>query len=58
MDVRSLGANLIVHHGILDVLDQAGKLVHIPGTIQEPCDLPLLFQWDELLMNLFQFPSK
>ena len=56
--MRNVGANLIIHHGIADVLDQAAELVHILGTIQEPRDLPSLFQWDELLKNLFQFPSK
>ena len=56
--MRNLGANLIVHHGIADVLDQAAELVHIPGAIEEPRKLPSLFQWQELLKNAFQFPSK
>ena len=57
-DARNLGANLIVHHRIAEVFDQAAEFVHIPGTIQEPRDLASLFQRDELLKNLFQFPSK
>ena len=51
-------ANLIIHHGIADVLDQAAELVHIPGGVQEACDLASLFKRDELLKNIFQFPDR
>ena len=57
-DTRNLGVDLIIHHGIADVLDQAAEFFHISGTIQEPRNLALLFQRDELLKNLFQLPSK
>ena len=51
-----LRVNLIVHHGIADILGQVIKLIHIIGAVQEPCDLASLFQWDELLENIIQFP--
>ena len=57
-DARNEGTNLIIHHGITDVLNQAAKFVHIPGAIQKPRDLASLLQWDELLKNIFQFPNK
>ena len=57
-DARNEGANLIIHHGTADVLNHAAKFVHIPGAIQEPRDLASLFQWDELLKNVLQFPNK
>ena len=57
-DARNRGANLIIHHGIADVLDQATEFVHIPDAVQEPRDLAPLFEWDELLENTFQFPSR
>ena len=51
-----LRANLIVHHGIADILGQVTKLIHIIGAVQEPRDLASLFQWDELSKNIIQFP--
>ena len=50
--------NLIVHHGVADVLDQAAEIVHIPDAVQEPCDLASSFQWGEFLKNVIQFPSE
>ena len=50
--------NQIVHQGVADVLGQATKLVRILGPIQEPRDLPSLFQWDEFLENIVKFPSR
>jgi len=52
------GTNLIIHHGITDILDQAAKPFHIFGAVQEPCDLASPFQWGELLKNTIQFPNK
>ena len=49
-------ANLIVHHGVTDILNQATKFIHILSAIQKPCDFPLFHQWDEVLENLVQFP--
>ena len=54
----TLRTNLIVHHAIADILDQAAKLIHILGAFQEPRDFVSLFQWDEDLKNTIQFPSK
>ena len=58
MEADTLRTNLIIHHGIADILDQAGKLIHIGGAVQEPCDLASLLQWDEVLKNIVQFPGK
>jgi len=49
--------NLIIHHGVADILDQVDKLIYILSTLQELCDLSSLFQWDEVLKNTIQFPS-
>ena len=51
-------ANLILHHSAVDVLNQIAKRIHIFGAIQEPCRLGSLFQWDEVLENIIQFPVK
>jgi len=50
--------NLVIHHGIADILDQASKLIHIIGAVQEPCNFASLLQWDEVLKNVVQFASK
>ena len=54
----TLWTNLIIHHGITDILDQTSKLIHILGAFQEPNDFAWLFQWDEVLENIIQFPSQ
>ena len=56
--VSALRTKMIIHHGITDIISQATKLLHILSTVQELCDLPTLFQWNELLMNLIQCPSR
>ena len=53
-----LRTNLIVHHGITDIFNQATKFIHILSTIQEPCDFPPFCQWDEVLENTIQFPIR
>ena len=53
-----MSTNLIIHHGVTDVLDQAAELIRIIGTVQEPRDLASLFQWDKVLKNIIQFPSR
>ena len=58
MGEKTLMTNLIVHHSATDVLDQNAKPIHIFGTIQEPCRLASLFQWDEVSENIIQFPIK
>jgi len=50
--------NLILHHGITDILDHTVELIDIFGTIQEPCDLASLRQRDEVLKNIIQLPIK
>ena len=54
----TLGTNLIIHHGIADILNEASKLSHVFGAFQELNDFAWLFQWDEVLENTIQFPSK
>jgi hypothetical protein len=53
----ALRTNLIIHHGIADILDQSAKLIHVFGAVQEPCDLASLFQWGEGLENFVRFTS-
>ena len=50
--------NLIVRHSGTDVLNQTAKPVYIFGAIHEPRRLGSLFQWDEVLENIIQFPYK
>jgi hypothetical protein len=50
--------NLIVHHGIADILNHSAKPIHILGAVQEPCDLASLRQWGEVSENAIQFPSR
>ena len=57
-EASTLNTDLIVHHGVTDVLNQAVKFTHILGAVQEPCDLSPPFQWDEVLENVIQFPGK
>jgi len=42
----------------VDVLDQATKLINIFGAVHEPRDFASLFQLDEILKNIIQFPGK
>jgi len=48
--------NLIFHHGVTDVVDQAAKFIQIPCAVQESCDFASLPQRDEVLKNIIQFP--
>ena len=54
---RILRANLIVHHGITDIFNQATEFIHILSAIQESCNLAPFCKWEEVLKNLVQFPS-
>ena len=54
----TLGTNLIIHHGITDILNQASELVYILSAVQESCDLASLFQWGEGLKDIIQFPGR
>jgi len=40
------------------MLDQATKLINISGAVHEPRGLASVFQWDEILKNIIQFPDK
>jgi len=58
VEANTLRTNLVVHHGVTDILDQATKFVHILGAVQEPCDFASLCKWVDVLKNIVQFPSK
>ena len=57
MGDRNPRANLVIHHGVADILGQTAELVHILGGVQEPCDLASLCQRDEVLKDIIQFPD-
>ena len=48
----TLRADLMVHHGVADILSQVTKLIHIFNAIQESRDLASLFQRDEVSENI------
>ena len=54
----TLGTNLIVHHGIADILSRAGELICVLGVVQEPHDLASLYEWEETSENIIQFPGR
>jgi len=57
INVIILRTNLIVHHGITYIFNQATKSINILSAIQEPGDLPPFSKWEEVLENLVQFPN-
>ena len=58
MGARNPRTNLIVHHGIADIFDQAAEFIHILGAIQETCDLASLCQRDKVLKDIVEFPGR
>ena len=50
--------NLIIHHGVANVVDQTAKVIHVLGAVEEPRDLASPFQWNEVLKNTIQFPTR
>ena len=54
----TLGTNLIIHHGIVDILNQASKLVYILSAVQELGNFASLFQWGEGSKDIIQFPNR
>ena len=63
MDVRHgesesiLATNLIVHHGIANIFNQATQFIRVLDVVEEALNLPLLCQWLKLSSNAFQFPN-
>ena len=57
VSVRTLRTNLILHHGISDILNQATKLLHVLSIFQELRDHALLCQWGKGFENIIQFPD-
>jgi hypothetical protein len=53
--VRIQRTNLILDHGVADVVDQATKLLRILDVVEETLDLALLCQWLEFSGNVFSF---
>ena len=49
--------NLIIHHGIADILDQTAEFVRILGVAQKTFHFYLLFEWLEFSEDVFQFPN-
>ena len=58
VEASTLGTDLIIQHGVTDVLGQAGELCHILGGIQEPFDFASLRQWGKVLKDIIQTPGK
>ena len=56
MGAKNLRTNLIIHHGVTDVLNQAANFIDIFSAVQEPCNLASAFQWDEVLKDIVKFP--
>ena len=56
--MKALRADLIIHHGITDILGHAAELIYILGAVQEPSDLASLPQRDQVSENIIQFPNK
>jgi len=54
----TMKTNLIIHHGVADILDQAAKLIHILGAVQERRDPALLCQWGKVSKNVIQFSNE
>ena len=50
-------ANLILHHGVADILDHVTKLFRIICNLQGPRDCTSLCQRSEIFENIFQLPN-
>jgi hypothetical protein len=50
--------NLIIHHGVADILDHPAKPIHILGAVQEPCDLASLCERGEVSESIIECSSK
>jgi len=63
MDVRRgrsefvLVTDLVVHHNIADIFDQAVQFIRILDVAEETLDLPLFCQLFEFSENVFQSPD-
>ena len=58
VEARNLWTDLIVHHGVTDVLDQAAKFIYVCGAVQKTRDLASPFQRDEVFEDIIEFPGK
>jgi len=47
--------NLVLYHGITDVLNHPAELIHILGALQELYNLALLCQWHEVFEDVVEF---
>ena len=52
-----LVTNLVVHHGVANIFNQANKFVRILDVAEESLDVPLFRQWGQITKNASQFPS-
>ena len=53
---RRPGTNLIIHHGVANIVSQAGQCLRIPDVVEETRDFSALCQWFQVSEGLFQFP--
>jgi len=54
----TMKANLIIHHGVADIVNQAAKFIHIFNALQETHKCALLCHRAEVLKNVIQFSRK
>ena len=54
-NARDGGTNLIIHHGITNILGQTGQRVGILDVVEESYDFALLFQHLEIFEGRLQF---
>ena len=55
---RALTTNLVLHHGITNIFDNAAELFHILSAVEESCDLPSLCQRQKVIEDDIQFAVK
>ena len=55
--MRSHRTNLILDHGIANVVNQATELIRILGVVEETLELALASKWLEFSGDFFQFAN-
>ena len=54
---RHRDTNLVIHHGIVNVVSQAGQCLGILDIIEETCDFAPFRQQFQILENFFELPG-
>ena len=57
VEVRAQWTNLILNHGVADIIDEAAKCLSILDVLEETLDRALFCQWLEGSGDVFQFPG-